>query len=56
MPAVAEVATVRLAADTTFHLKPSTSLGLVEYRSLHSPTVSLLATYGIRFSEFRIYN
>jgi len=47
MLVVAEAEAVHLAADTTYHQKPSTSLGLVEYRSLHSPTVSSLATYGI---------
>jgi hypothetical protein len=56
MLVVGVAAIAHLAVGTTFHQMPTTSLGLVEYRSLHSPTVSSLATYGIRFNESRIYN
>jgi hypothetical protein len=51
---VAEAA--HLAAGTTFRQKPSTNLGLAVRHSSHSPQLNLMATYGIRLNESRIYD
>jgi hypothetical protein len=44
------------AAGTTFRQKPSTNLGLAVRHSSRSPQLDLIATYGIRLNESRIYD
>ena len=51
-----EAEAVRLAAGTTFRQMPSTNLGLVVRHSSRSPQLNLMATYGIRLNESRIYD
>jgi hypothetical protein len=53
---VGVVVTAALAADTTFHQTPTTNQGLAVRHSSRSPQLDLMATYGIRLNESRIYD